>query len=126
MTKKFKKTFLFSFVAILGIGFSSGCRKKEDTTAIIYVRDINNNFVQGAQVVLFGQSTTGLPGNVVLYDTAVSNAAGEALFNFNDVYQLGQAGVAVLNIEASKNGASGQGIIKIEQETVSKETVFIQ
>jgi hypothetical protein len=126
MNSLFKKTFLFSIVAILGIGFSSGCRKKEDTTAIIYVRDINNNFVQGAQVVLFGQSTTGVPVNVVLYDTAVSNAAGEALFNFNDVYQLGQAGVAVLNIEASKSGASGQGIIKIEQETVSKETVFIQ
>jgi hypothetical protein len=126
MNSLFKKTLLFSFVATLGIGFSSGCRKKEDTTAIIYVRDINNNFVQGAQVVLFGQSTTGVPVNVVLYDTAVSNAAGEALFNFNDVYQLGQAGVAVLNIEASKNGASGQGIIKIEQETVSKETVFIQ
>jgi hypothetical protein len=126
MNSLFKKTFLFSIVAILGIGFSSGCRKKEDTTAIVYVRDINNNFVQGAQVVLFGQSTTGVPVNVVLYDTAVSNAAGEALFNFNDVYQLGQAGVAVLNIEASKSGASGQGIIKIEQETVSKETVFIQ
>ncbi len=35
-------------------------------------------------------------------------------------------GVAVLNIEASKDGAVGQGIIKVEQETISEETVFIQ
>jgi hypothetical protein len=31
-----------------------------------------------------------------------------------------------LNIEASFAGANGQGIIKIEQEVTSTETVFIQ
>jgi hypothetical protein len=61
-----------------------------------------------------------------LYDTTTTNTSGEARFNFNDVYQLGQAGVAVLNIEASANGLSGEGIIKVEQETTSEETVFVQ
>jgi hypothetical protein len=110
----------------MGIGFSSGCREKKDTIAIIYVRDAANDLVSGAQVVLYGQSTTGQPANVALYDTTVTNLVGEARFNFNDVYQLGQAGVAVLNIEASKDGEDGQGIIKIEQEVTSEETVFIQ
>lgn len=117
---------MFSFIAFLGIAFSSGCRKKKDTIAIIYVKDIANQMVEGCQVVLYGQSTTNQSANVVLYDTTVTNSAGEAVFNFNDVYQLGQAGVAVLNIEAYKAGAEGEGIIKVEQETTSEETVYIQ
>ena len=56
----------------------------------------------------------------------MTDASGKATFNFNDVYQLGQAGVAVLNIDATKDGKTGQGIIKVEQEETSEETVFIQ
>ena len=126
MNTSVKRTLLFAFVAVLGVALSSGCRKKADTIAIIYVRDVTNQLVSGAQVVLYGQSTTNQPANVVLYDTTTSNTSGVAKFNFNDVYQLGQAGVAVLNIEASFAGAAGQGIIKIEQEVTSTETVFIQ
>jgi hypothetical protein len=128
MNTTLKRTIVFAILAILGVGFSStGCRKKKDTIAIIYVRDAANQLVSGAQVVLYGQST--IPNqavNVTLYDTTTTNTSGEAKFNFNDVYQLGQAGVAVLNIEASANGLSGEGIIKIEQETTSEETVFVQ
>lgn len=126
MNTSLKRTALFAFIALLGIGFSSGCRKKKDTIAKIYVRDIANQLVTGAQVVLYGQSTINQPANVVLYDTTLTNTSGEAIFNFNDVYQLGQAGVAVLNIEAYYNGAQGEGIIKVEEEVTSEETVFIQ
>ena len=117
---------LITAVAFLGVFFSSGCRKKKDTIAIIYVRDVANQLVAGAQVVVYGQSTINQPANVVLYDTTLTNTAGEAKFNFNDVYQLGQAGVAVLNIEATFGAAVGEGIIKVEQEVTSEETVFIQ
>ncbi|MEN9442861.1 MAG: hypothetical protein RLZ33_2938 [Bacteroidota bacterium] len=128
MNTTLKRTIVFAVLAILGVGFSStGCRKKKDTIAIIYVRDAANQLVSGAQVVLYGQSTQPNQAvNVTLYDTTTTNTSGEAKFNFNDVYQLGQAGVAVLNIEASANGLSGEGIIKIEQETTSEETVFVQ
>jgi hypothetical protein len=127
MNTTLKRTLVFAVLAILGVGFSStGCRKKKDTIAVIYVRDAANQLVSGAEVVLYGQSTTTQPSNVVLYDTTTTNTSGEARFNFNDVYQLGQAGVAVLNIEASANGLSGEGIIKVEQETTSEETVFVQ
>jgi hypothetical protein len=117
---------LIAAVAFLGIFFSSGCRKKKDTIAVIYVRDVANQLVAGAQVVVYGQSTINQPANVVLYDTTLTNTSGEAKFNFNDVYQLGQAGVAVLNIQATFGAASGEGIIKVEQEVTSEETVFIQ
>jgi hypothetical protein len=126
MKRSWNTTLVLCVSAILVIGIFSGCRKKKDTIAVITVLDINNEPVAGAEVVLYGKSTINQPANVVLYDTLTSNISGEARFNFNDVYQLGQAGVAVLNIEASKDGAVGQGIIKVEQETISEETVFIQ
>jgi hypothetical protein len=92
----------------------------------VYVHDAADDVVVGAQVVLKGESTVTPSPPVVLFDTTTTNGSGEAIFNFNDVYQLGQAGVAVLNIEAQKDGLTGQGIIKVEQETTSEETVFIQ
>lgn len=111
----------------MGVLFSStGCRKKKDTTALIYVLDANNQRVAGAQVVLKGESTVPNSPPVVLFDTALSDGSGVASFNFNDVYQLGQAGVAVLNIEARKDALEGEAIIKIEQEEENEETVFIQ
>lgn len=127
MNKVFSSAIMIGVLIGLGVVFSSsGCRKKKDTIAKIYVRDTANAAVVGAQVVLKGESTVTPSPPVVLFDTTTTNGSGEAIFNFNDVYQLGQAGVAVLNIEASKNGLTGQGIIKVEQETTSQETVFIQ
>lgn len=126
--KKYISTAVIAlFVFGVGVMFSStGCRKKKDTIAKIYVRDTNSDAVVGAQVVLKGESTVTPSPPVVLFDTTTTNGSGEAIFNFNDVYQLGQAGVAVLNIEAQKDGLTGQGIIKVEQETTSEETVYIQ
>ncbi|PWL31392.1 MAG: hypothetical protein DCO96_04130 [Fluviicola sp. XM-24bin1] len=104
---------------------SVSCRKKQDTIAKIVVRDANNAPVYNARVIVYGQSTTNQASSVVLYDTAMTSSAGEAIFNFNETYQLGQAGVAVLNIDVQKGGLVGQGIIKVEQETTTEEVVFI-
>jgi hypothetical protein len=111
---------LFAFTMLFA------CRTKGETIAKIHVKDANGTAVSGAQVVIYGQSTTQQPSSVVLYDTTTTNSAGEAIFNFDEVYQLGQAGVAVLNIDATKGSLVGQGIIKIEQEATSEETVFVQ
>lgn len=122
-----KHSFLFTlFVGLFSLSLLFACRKKEDTIAIIHVRNSANEAVSMARVVLYGQSTTGQASSVTIYDTTFTDASGDATFNYNEVYQLGQAGVAVLNIQASKDGAIGQGIIKVEQETTSEETVFIQ
>ena len=123
---RMNRILLLSLFAFLGVIALEGCRKKGDTIAIIHVRDASNQAVSGARVVLYGQSTTNQPSNVVLYDTTSTNSAGEATFNFNDVYQLGQAGVAILNIDVLKNSQTGTGIIKVEEETTTEETVYIQ
>ncbi len=115
---------LFSLGFVLIVSYS--CVKKEDTIAKIEVRDENNALVEQAMVVLHGTSTCNCPSQVVVYDTAYTNAAGIATFNYNEIYQLGQAGVAVLDIEAYKGNRQGQGIIKIEAEETNEETVIIQ
>ena len=123
---KMNRFFALSVIALLSMATLIGCRKKEDTIAEITVRDASNQAVSGARVVVYGQSTTNQPANVNLYDTTLTGADGVAVFNFNDVYQLGQAGVAVLNIDVQKDGLTGQGIIKVEQEVTSTETVYVQ
>jgi hypothetical protein len=120
-----KKILLFA-VAATSLVSLSACRKKMDTVAHIYVKDETNASVSNAMVVLYGTNTQQTPQQVAVYDTAYTNANGLATFNYNELYQLGQAGVAVLDIKAQKGNKTGQGIIKIEAEKVNEETVFIQ
>lgn len=120
------KKFLIIILGLVVTGVFSSCREKADTIANIYVRDESNAIVEDAMVVLYGTNTQGTPQVVAVFDTAYTNAAGLASFNYNDIYQLGQAGVAVLDIKAQKLNKVGQGIIKIEPELVNEETVFIQ
>lgn len=115
------------FTIALGVTLSFGsCRKKGDTIAKITVRDTANALVPGAQVILYGTSTEAPIKPVVRRDTAYTDASGVALFNYNEVYQLGQAGFAVLNIAARKGEFYGEGMIKVEEEKVSEATVLIQ
>lgn len=111
---------------ILGLsligGFSS-CRKEKDTNAIITVVNGSENPVPGVSVRLYIQSAS-RPVRDGIDVTETTNANGVASFNFNDLYELGQAGFAVLDIDI-KNGAS-TGIIKIEEETDNKQTVVCQ
>lgn len=120
--------YLFSFIAVgltMALTFGS-CRKKGDTIAKITVRDTANALVPGAQVILYGTSTETPIKPVVRRDTVISGADGVAVFNYNEVYQLGQAGVAVLDIVARKDDLFGTGMIKIEEEKVNEATVLIQ
>lgn len=128
--KRGLKTFVTLSVVVALVAFTSNsCRRKKDTIAEITVRDAGNQLVSGASVRLYGQPSdpsTGTSTEVIVDKTTTTNSSGVAQFNFNDVYQLGQAGVAVLNIKATYGAASGEGIIKIEEETTSSETVFVQ
>lgn len=115
------------FMVALGVTLSFGsCRKKGDTIAEITVRDTANALVPGAQVVLYGTSTETPIKPVVRRDTMITDAFGIASFNYNEVYQLGQAGFAVLNVAVRKGDMYGEGIIKIEEEEVNTVTVLIQ
>lgn len=121
-------TFLLLAVFLGGTACS---KKKKDTIAHVYVLDEGSNAVEGATVVLYGVATgipigSNTPGIVNLCDTALTNESGLAVFNLSERYQLGQAGVAILNIKATKFNKSGTGTIKIVPEQVSDATINIQ
>lgn len=111
---------------LASIAVFSSCRTKGDTIARITVRDTASMLVPNARVILYGTSTTEPIQPVVRRDTAFTNSSGVAIFNYNDIYQLGQAGFAVLDIIVTKNDLSGSGIIKVEEEKENTQTVFIQ
>lgn len=124
--KKLALPFLLASIVLASTALL-GCNKKKDTFAKIYVRNANNTLVSGVKVILYGEaSNPSQQGKVNISDTATTNAAGEAIFNLNYMYQAGQAGVAVLNITAKKSQETGSGIIKIVEEENNEETVFIQ
>ena len=123
---RLNKLVIFGLLLTIGTFSFVGCRKKKDTVAEITVRDNAGAAVVGAKVVLYPVgSQQGSVINVSIYDTAYTNVNGVARFSFNEEYQLGQAGVVVLNIIATSGSNVGQGIIKIEEEVETKETVYL-
>lgn len=105
---------------------SLGCRKKKDTIVNIYVRNATNDYIPGANVILYPDQS--VPGEIdekwEKFNT-ITDASGKASFNFNEIYQLGQSGVAIANIRAILGNVEGQGVIKVVEEETSEETVFI-
>lgn len=114
-------------VITLSMLFAS-CKKEKETIATITVKGANNQVVSGAQVRLFAVGSPDVEQiNEIRFDTlGTTNASGKVSFNFSDYYKAGQAGFAVLDIQASKGTLYGTGIIKIEEETTSEETVIVE
>lgn len=101
------------------------CRKKQDTLVEITVKNEVNQIISGATVKLLTLPPFEANSTPTLEMEGTTDINGVIRFNFNDVYQLGQAGVAVLNIEVKKGDLEGTGIIKVEQEEVSSKVVYI-
>jgi hypothetical protein len=115
------------FVGMMAIAVS-GCKKDQQTIATITVVNSDGEAVPGASVRLYAvPSETPPPPNDIRFDTTqVTNGTGKVSFDFTDYYQEGQAGFAVLDIEASKGSLEGEGIIKIEEMKTNEETVVIE
>ena len=114
------------FVALMA-GFA-GCNEIEDTVAVVYVQNSLGAPVQGAEVRLYavGSGTQNYIGELRFDTTQVTNAAGSVSFNFSEYYKQGQAGFAVLDIQATKGSLTGIGIIKIEEELTNEQTVIME
>jgi hypothetical protein len=119
----FSKTLLiFSMFSML---FFVGCRKKKDTIAAITVSYKTTGLaVENAKVTL-SPSNPSQKVDERVTKTMNSNSNGVAYFNYNDLYQLGAAGVCILNIKALKDTSTGSGIIKIEEEKTTSAGVTI-
>ena len=106
----------------------SSCHEVEETIANVVVLNDLGAPVQGATVRLyaFGSVDQDFVGEPRFDTTAFTNAAGQVSFNFSKFYVDGQAGFAVLDIEASKAALYGTGLIKIEEEMTNEATVYIE
>ena len=121
-----KAGLLFMGVALIALSILS-CRKEGETVVKITVIDTSGAAVPGAMVRLYPSPTIDDHGAITVDDTAFTEINGEATFDFSDNYNLGQAGVFVLDIEVRSGDTTyGTGIIKVEQEETSIETVIIQ
>ena len=128
MMNKSTKFIVGGLFAVMVFVAISGCNKDQQTIATITVVNDDGEPVPGASVRLYAVSSeTPPPPNEIRFDTTqVTNGTGKASFDFTDYYEKGQAGFAVLDIEASKGSLEGEGIIKIEELKINEETVVIE
>ena len=118
MKTHLRNTFIFTALIVLVFSFTS-CYKKKDTIANVTVLNVLNEPVAGIEVRLFYGTSA---DSARIDEVATTGGGGTASFNFNELYKSGQAGFAVLDIYI---GGNVVGIIKIEEETNSEETVII-
>jgi hypothetical protein len=127
MNRLFAKIGIFSMLlGFLALGTFS-CRKEAPTVAVITVVDTSGTPFPGAMVRLYPTPTTNPHPGIIIDDTLFTDNSGVATFDYTDMYNLGQAGFAVLDIEVrSGDTLYGEGIIKVEAEKTSNETVVLQ
>ena len=125
-TRTFQFVFGFLFIVASTMTLTS-CVKEEPTFAVVHVVDANGDPVQGATVRLYGSpSQTPPPPNAIALDTTlITDATGTIAVDYSEEYKLGQAGFAVLDIEAYKGALYGVGIIKIEEQETTEVTIEI-
>ena len=121
------KTGIFvMFIAFLTIALMPSCRKESPTVAVITVVDTSGTVFKNATVRLYPEPSINPHPGITIDDTLISNTDGKASFDYTDRFNLGQAGFAVLDIEVwSGDTLYGTGIIKVEAEETSEETVII-
>ncbi len=123
MLKSLKFAWIFVAFAFLATSVTS-CYKKKDTTATITVINEDGSIASNKKVDLLWEN---LPDSLNAREGyeqhATTDGSGKANFNFNEYYESGQAGVFVLDIVVEGDIL---GVIKIEQETNSEETVTIE
>ena len=134
MNRFLLKTGLFAtFLLFVAIGLNS-CRKEKPTTATISVTNQNGEIVDSALVRLYPTPSDPAhpPFAEGIDDTLYTNFNGEVTFDYTDMFNLGQAGFAVLDIEVilpntvdGQDSLRGTGIIKVEPEKANEEDVVI-
>lgn len=118
----FKKRYFVLIALFIGL-LCQSCFKVEETIASVRVFNEAGTPIPGASVRLYKIGNDG----PTRFDTIqFTNGSGIASFNFSEDYEAGQSGFAVLDIEVFKGSLAGSGIIKIEEQETTEETVIIE
>ena len=103
----------------------AACNKEKPTTAIITIQDESGAPIPEAYVKLYANPTLPEGDPSRLTQEKMTDAAGQASFDYTDFYKQGQARFAVMDIVSFKDTMVGQGIIKILEEETNNETVTL-
>ena len=118
-------------LAAIAIAFSS-CFEIDPTIANIQVYRVNEVGekipVAGCDVRLYalGSLDEDFVGEPRFDTIQTTSEEGFVSFNFSDMYVGGQAGFAVLDVEATKGSLYGSGLIKIEEMITNEEEVIVE
>ena len=96
------------------------CRPTKEMLKIAYKKDITLNISDPDDVRLFYEA--GNPDSTRIDVSGTTDPQGQAVFNFNELYQSGQAGFAVLDVLL--NGTKVD-VIQIEEEVTTEETIYL-
>ena len=102
------------------------CDKEEDTIAVVRIVAVTGVPIEGVNVRLYPEPSDVQANELILEVEQLTNAAGEAVFDFTENYEQGQAGFAVLNIEATQDTSAVEGIIKIDPEVTNEQVLVLQ
>ena len=89
------------------------------------VKNESGQIIEGALVELKAEPTN-FNNVVTLNMENTTNDLGVALFNFNEYYESGQTGVAVLKIKVKQFGLYGESVVTVEQEVVTETVVVVK
>lgn len=116
-----KSLLLFAMIAFLSLGLSTGCnKKKKSTTVKVTVVDTAGKALAGALVRVYANVSES-----TVDDKQTTDYKGEAFFAYDDIFQLGQANVAILDVDCSYSGNTGSGVIKVESEQENAITIAL-
>ena len=119
------KSYHFLFALFIFTVLATSCKKEEDTIALVRILTSQGLPVEGVAVRLYAEPSDVQTNELIEEVEQSTDAAGEAIFDFTDYYEQGQAGFAVLNIEAILDTNMVEGIIKIEPEVVSEKELIL-
>ena len=105
----------------------TSCYKTKPTELEITVKDVGGNPISNASVHVFGEpSNYNDEAPIEANYEELTNSNGVALFAFNEIYQPGQNGVAILKVEVNKNEKIGISTIELFQESTNRLEIIIE
>jgi hypothetical protein len=100
--------------------------KGDTTLVIVTIIDSLGSLVDSATVRLYYDSANSNEPDIRFDSVRITNAAGQARWDLSDLTKPGQAGFAVLDITAFKEDLLGVGIVNVEEQKTTNQTVRIQ
>ena len=115
----------YACIGLLVLGASS-CNPEEDTIVVISVVDADNKPQANAYVSLSANPSFPLGDPTRLFMEKLTDASGQAVFDYTSFYKQGQSGFAVLDITSFKDSLVGYDLVKVLEEEVNEKKVFIE